>query len=998
MDTRTTSHEDYNVGWICALPKEQTAATAMLDRIHPNLPKPASDENAYTLGSIGGHKIVIACLPKGTVGTNEAAIVAAQMLSTFPSIKIGLMVGIGGGIPPKVRLGDVVVGTQVIQWDFGKAEGIFKRTSTRERPPRALRTAISKLETEHDLREAKIPQYLNDLKVKYPKMVAKYGWSKSLKDPLFTPDNSDGSQGSAASAGISGHQRKPGDVYIHYAAAYAKELLEYIGPGDVDEERPIKEMLSKVCDDIAAVRFKLAGKEDTEILNWITPIDYSPQQSDYLGRRQPGTGKWFLASDEYKAWLEYKHVLFCPGIPGAGKTILTSIVVNDLITRFNGDLTVGIAYIYCNFKRGYEQQLDDLLASLLKQLAAQCQHSLPSSIKELHTKLRRTRPSHEDIVKILRSIIKTYYSRVFIVIDALDEYPISNGRMKFLSELFRLYDKYGANIFATSRLIPQITETFKSSTTLEIRAHDEDVRNYLNEQISQTGDDLLENYREHIKTGIANAARGMFLLATYHFQWVKDSPTAKRLKEVLKTLPTGEEGYDHTYENTMERIKIYNSGSRNLVHQVLLWITCAKRLLTPLELQHAIAIEVGENKLDEDNLPDVKKMVSLCTGLVMVDEKSNVIRLTHYTTQEYFQRTWKKWFPKAQIDIAKRCVTYLSYDIFKKVPSLTDDSIQTMLKSNALYIYAAQNWGHHVRGSTIETAPLVLGLLGDKIGLSACSRVMSLDRDFFSLSCRGMIGVHFAAYFGLWESMTVMVAEGADIEAKDEEGGTPLLWAALNGHKAVVRLLVDNGADLEAKDGINERTPLCWAALNGHDAVVKLLIDEGADLGAKDHFCNDTPLHLAASGGHEAVVRLLVDNGADLEIKNGSGETPLHLAASGGHEAVVRPLVENGAGLEVKGSGETPLHLAASGGHEAVVRLLVDKGADLKATDHIYESTPLHQAASRGHEAVVKLLVDRGASLEVKDGYGATPLCQAMLEGHEAVVRMLVDKIADLAA
>ncbi|KAF3271856.1 hypothetical protein TWF128_000384 [Orbilia oligospora] len=888
MDTRTTSHEDYNVGWICALPKEQTAATAMLDRIHPNLPKPASDENAYTLGSIGGHKIVIACLPKGTVGTNEAAIVAAQMLSTFPSIKIGLMVGIGGGIPPKVRLGDVVVGTQVIQWDFGKAEGIFKRTSTRERPPRALRTAISKLETEHDLREAKIPQYLNDLKVKYPKMVAKYGWSKSLKDPLFTPDNSDGSQGSAASAGISGHQRKPGDVYIHYGL---------IASGN----QVIKD--AKLRD---SINESLSG-------------DVFPQQSDYLGRRQPGTGKWFLASDEYKAWLEYKHVLFCPGIPGAGKTILTSIVVNDLITRFNGDLTVGIAYIYCNFKRGYEQQLDDLLASLLKQLAAQCQHSLPSSIKELHTKLRRTRPSHEDIVKILRSIIKTYYSRVFIVIDALDEYPISNGRMKFLSELFRLYDKYGANIFATSRLIPQITETFKSSTTLEIRAHDEDVRNYLNEQISQTGDDLLENYREHIKTGIANAARGI--------------PTAKRLKEVLKTLPTGEEGYDHTYENTMERIKIYNSGSRNLVHQVLLWITCAKRLLTPLELQHAIAIEVGENKLDEDNLPDVKKMVSLCTGLVMVDEKSNVIRLTHYTTQEYFQRTWKKWFPKAQIDIAKRCVTYLSYDIFKKVPSLTDDSIQTMLKSNALYIYAAQNWGHHVRGSTIETAPLVLGLLGDKIGLSACSRVMSLDRDFFSLSCRGMIGVHFAAYFGLWESMTVMVAEGADIEAKDEEGGTPLLWAALNGHKAVVRLLVDNGADLEAKDGINERTPLCWAALNGHDAVVKLLIDEGADLGAKDHFCNDTPLHLAASGGHEAVVRLLVDKGADLKATDHIYEsTPLHQAASRGHEAVVKLLVDRGASLEVKdGYGATPLCQAMLEGHEAVVRMLVDKIADLAA-------------------------------------------------------------------
>src|SRR5438874_1157657 len=108
----------------------------MLDQIHPDLLVPASDHNAYTLGSIREHNIVIACLSKNTVGINEAAIVAAQMLGTFSSIKIGLMVGIGSGIPPKVRVGDVMVGTGVIQWDFGKAEKEFKRTSTLERPPR----------------------------------------------------------------------------------------------------------------------------------------------------------------------------------------------------------------------------------------------------------------------------------------------------------------------------------------------------------------------------------------------------------------------------------------------------------------------------------------------------------------------------------------------------------------------------------------------------------------------------------------------------------------------------------------------------------------------------------------------------------------------------------------------------------------------------------------------------------------------------------------------
>lgn len=127
-ESTTLSHSAYTVGWVCALSKEQTAATSMLEHEHSDLPVTGADENPYTLGSIGKHNVVIACLPMGNIGTNSAASVATQMVNTFPSIKIVLMVGIGGGIPSnKVRLGDVVVSTPtgqfpgVVQWDFGKA-------------------------------------------------------------------------------------------------------------------------------------------------------------------------------------------------------------------------------------------------------------------------------------------------------------------------------------------------------------------------------------------------------------------------------------------------------------------------------------------------------------------------------------------------------------------------------------------------------------------------------------------------------------------------------------------------------------------------------------------------------------------------------------------------------------------------------------------------------------------------------------------------------------
>jgi nucleoside phosphorylase len=177
--TKTRTHDEYTVGWVCALSKEQTAATAMLDDRHVGLPKPPNDPNTYTLGSIGKHNIVIACLPEGEIGTNSAATFATWMISTFPSIKFGLMVGIGGGIPPKVRLGDVVVSTPtdqyggVVQWDFGKAEegGKFKKIGSLNNPPTPLRTALTKLKTENELSGSKIPEYLDELKQKWPRLV-----------------------------------------------------------------------------------------------------------------------------------------------------------------------------------------------------------------------------------------------------------------------------------------------------------------------------------------------------------------------------------------------------------------------------------------------------------------------------------------------------------------------------------------------------------------------------------------------------------------------------------------------------------------------------------------------------------------------------------------------------------------------------------------------------------------------------------------------------------
>jgi nucleoside phosphorylase len=147
------SHNDYNVGWICALPIEMAAAQAMLDKLHPGMPKDPKDTNTYALGSIGRHNVAIACLPAGGYGTNNAATVANNMLRSYPSVNIRLMVGIGGGVPchgkKDIRLGDIVVGNPIIQYDLGKAvRGGFQRTATSWRPPQNLMTAVSKFQAD----------------------------------------------------------------------------------------------------------------------------------------------------------------------------------------------------------------------------------------------------------------------------------------------------------------------------------------------------------------------------------------------------------------------------------------------------------------------------------------------------------------------------------------------------------------------------------------------------------------------------------------------------------------------------------------------------------------------------------------------------------------------------------------------------------------------------------------------------------------------------------
>ncbi|KAF2798743.1 purine and uridine phosphorylase [Melanomma pulvis-pyrius CBS 109.77] len=238
--------EDYTIGWICAMATEYVAARAFLDLTHdaPEFVSP-HDNNDYTLGRIGKHNIVIAVLPEGEYGISSAASVARDMLHSFPNVRIGLMVGIGGGAPSSkhdIRLGDIVVSTPrngkggVFQYDFGKSiqDQKFRPTGFLNQPPTVLRTAITGLKAQYESDGHQLDMAINGILEKKPRLRKKYQRPDQSSDRLYQtgvihPSNDEANCAVACSGELHRHERaededNPG---IHYGLiASANQLMK----------------------------------------------------------------------------------------------------------------------------------------------------------------------------------------------------------------------------------------------------------------------------------------------------------------------------------------------------------------------------------------------------------------------------------------------------------------------------------------------------------------------------------------------------------------------------------------------------------------------------------------------------------------------------------------------------------------------------------------------------------------------------------------------------
>jgi ankyrin repeat protein len=467
-----------------------------------------------------------------------------------------------------------------------------------------------------------------------------------------------------------------------------------------------------------------------------------------------------------------------------------------------------------------------------------------------------------------------------------------------------------------------------------------------------------------------------FLLAYLHLDSLIGKRSAKAVRTALGNLLIGSGAYDSAYTAAMHRIESQVPDQADLGRQAITWITHARRQLTTLELQEALGVEVGQPGLDQDNLSDVDDIISACAGLVTLDAETDVLRLVHYTTQEYFDRTRQEWFSDAEATLTVTCITYLSFDAYGEGRGpLKSASDHVQNPQSSLYEYAARYWGNHAKTapSTLEN---VVGFLRRSIHVTTAAEALAKNDTWSNEFVLGppTSGLHMSAYFGLEAVALAILEKHPKPDVTNSNDSTPLMFAAFHGHQFMVILL------------------LSWNARVGRTNTLEY-----------------TALYMAVCGTHEPIIRILLAHHAPTDITpyslDGALESALDVAIKSGSETTVKLLVEAGADANLKSRGSTPLHVACKGGHEAITKLLVDAGADISSLSH-GKITPLFIACLRADESIARMLVEAGANVNHwtesawGDYHGRNPLFCACTsssntERREAVVKLLLDAGAD---
>ena len=487
--------------------------------------------------------------------------------------------------------------------------------------------------------------------------------------------------------------------------------------------------------------------------------------------------------------------------------------------------------------------------------------------------------------------------------------------------------------------------------------------------------------------------------------------TRKALQEAIGELP---KTLHETYDDALSRINKQNEDEKELAERILSWISYSFRPLNIMELRHALAVTPGEEYFDEANMPDEEDLPSVCAGLIYIEEGSKMVRLAHYTAQDYLESIRDQSFVDARRLVAATCLTYLTYEgnrlccnglhyVYRfgrngysldrvgglmrcpyasRVFSASETAKDAMdgdqenfyhTKNGtplALYQYAAHYWARHIKDRLEkDLEPLAMKFILDDTNRQMALGV--LRRLWWTTRIKGPLTV--VVQYDLRHICHILLQQQSyNLEDEEGEGYRSLLSAAELGRDQVIKMLLhqSNLPSLIDDHQWFVLTPLSWVAWTGNRAAVLFLLQSAGVISADGSTRESGRYSLYKSQilpeNHDPLIEGLESLGIPATI-------PL-IAVLSNVSTLQTALATPGADIETRDPThkKTALHHASQSGRTGIVELLLSRGADVRARD-FYGETPLHYAVDSGNLEVVKLLVEAGSDLDAKNDNGEVP-------------------------
>ncbi|KAL6406253.1 Ankyrin repeat domain-containing protein 50 [Ilyonectria robusta] len=1037
---------NYTVGWICAIRTEYVAAQEFLDDEHeaPEFVSP-NDTNDYTLGRLGKHNVVIAVLPDGEYGTSSAASVATNIQHSFPNVRIGLMVGIGGGAPSEkhdIRLGDIVVSAPrdgeggVFQYDFGKTiQGqAFQHARFLNQPPTTLRAALTGIQAQYTRKGHQLEEVINAIIEKNPRLRQEYERPQPGTDRLFKAEVTHDSRGCAAFCANNPsnlvlrrertkHEDNPA---IHYGLiASANQLMK---------DALVRDRLATEKD-VLCFEMEAAGLMNHFPCLVIRGIcDYSD-------------------SHKNKEWQGYAAMTAA----AYAKDLLSRILPNRIETEKRiGDI---LSEEHLDVAKRHHEVAEENRDLTKEQLQVQKDLAKERLSKDEQKEEQKCHQLFRLTTDGSDATYEWYKDRVEDRVEGTCQWFLKHDNFqKWLKQdsgplLVSADPGCGKSVLA-KHLIDHVLP--RSSTICYFFFKDRDQNTVcqalcalLHQLFSQKPsliDHAMEEFRKDGK-GLINSTKSLWTVLGKAVQ----DPQAGPVILVLDALDEcAERDFENLVQNVESQFRSDQLGYRQMKYlltsrpyeQIVskFWrlLDAFPHIRIPGEEESATISKEVSNviKYRADQLAKEKGLSDQVKGR-LIDRLLEILHRTYlwvYLVFDYLKTKDFKKTPKgveSAIAILPRSVN----EAYEQILNKSKDEERPMVRKVLCIILAASR-------------PLTLSEMNVAVNIDNTSQSihdLDLEKEMdFKSSLRSWCGLfvlthHGKIYFLHQTAREFLLADLASPTTVPSE----LHWhhsiTTRHAHAVLAELCVrylnffnsdvnlPTDANVEAGHSVDSHAFLDYSAKTWGDHFREAgVIDDDAIVRSALRICDPdskcyaawfkiywnttymlapkfTGLMVASYFGHSAVVKLLLQQGAEVESKDEDhGGTPLWWAARSGHEAVVKLLLDKGADVDSgKGHyGGTPLWLAAENGHEAVFKLLLEKGADVEAKGKgHYGGTPLWLAAEKGDEAVVKLLLEKGADVEAKDDrYGQTPLWRAAESGHEAIVKLLLEKGADVEA